>query len=114
MTKATVPGYVNVAICDDCQRLDSGGRTLCPGCRGSSLRRTAVLGRGKVRTWTVIRKPPLQFSDEDSYVVALIALDAGVQIVARLLEDPEDISAGLPVQLVSTNNPEIITFERTH
>jgi uncharacterized protein len=61
----------------------------------------AVTGRGRLRTWTVIRSAFLPaFHDEVPWVIADVEFDdsGGVRMVARLIDGPESqLTCGAPV-----------------
>jgi len=46
-----------------------------------------MLGRtGKIVSWTIVRVPPADFSDQAPYPVVLIELDDGGRITAQLVD----------------------------
>ena len=46
-----------------------------------------MLGKtGKILSWTVVRVPPADFSDQAPYPVALVELDDGGRITAQLVD----------------------------
>jgi hypothetical protein len=77
------PVALHVSACTRCGALDPGGRASCPGC-GGELTPHAVSGRGTLLSWTLVRRPPAGFDADGPYAVALIELDEGVRITARL------------------------------
>ena len=95
---------VAVLICEDCGRLDAGPRELCPACAGSRLVRQEVEGRGRLVSWTVIRRPPTKFRAEAPYAIAVVDLDAGVRMTGRLGAVPDDLEPGATVVLAETRN----------
>ena len=95
---------VAVLVCEDCGRLDAGPRELCPACAGSRLVRHEVEGRGRLVSWTVIRRPPTKFRAEAPYAIAVVDLDAGVRITGRLAAVPDDLEPGAPVVLDVTRD----------
>lgn len=84
--------------------------TFCPG----SLEKpewVQVSGKGTVFSWIVVRHPVPRdiYADEVPYVVALIALDEGCRMTGNIVDcAPEDVRAGMPVEIVYNQvTPEI-------
>jgi uncharacterized OB-fold protein len=79
---------VAVMRCPTCKRLDPGPRDLCPHCFAALAPHEAA-GTGTLVSWTMIRRPPIAFKADGAYAVAVVRLDAGVQVTGRLA-DPSD------------------------
>lgn len=84
--------------------------TFCPG----SLERPEWIqasGKGTVFSWIVVRHPVPRdiYADEVPYVVALVALDEGCRMTGNIVDcAPEDVRAGMPVEIVYNRvTPEI-------
>jgi uncharacterized OB-fold protein len=77
---------VDVLRCGACGTFDPGPRELCANCASDALVSHHVPGRGTLVSWTVIRRPPAKFKAEGAFAVAVVDLDAGVRITARLIE----------------------------
>ena len=82
---AAAAGTVAVMRCAACGTLDPGPRDLCPNCH-ARLGPAQVAGDGTLVSWTLIRRPPAAFRDDGAYAVAIVKLDAGVQVTGRLAE----------------------------
>ncbi|WP_046869184.1 Zn-ribbon domain-containing OB-fold protein [Microvirga massiliensis] len=95
---------VAVLICQDCGQLDPGPRELCSACGSSRLVEQVVEGRGRLVSWTVIRRPPTKFRSEAPYAIAVVDLDAGVRITGRLGAVSDDLEPGAPVVLEETRD----------
>ncbi len=93
---ATTIPEVEVLRCSACGTLDSGPRELCPNCASDALVPHRVPGRGTLVSWTVIRRPPAKFKAEGAFAVAVVDLEAGVRVTARLREG-EECEPGAPV-----------------
>lgn len=76
-------GALQLAACTVCDVLDPGGRASCPIC-GGELAPRALSGRGTLLSWTLVRRPPAGFDADGPYAVALVELDEGVRVTARL------------------------------
>lgn len=61
-----------------------------------------MLGKtGKILSWTVIRVPPADFSDQAPYPVALVELDDGGRIIAQLVDwEDKNLKTGQKVATV--------------
>lgn len=60
-----------------------------------------VDGQGRLVTWTSIRRPPAGREDLGAYKVAVVALDAGVQVTGRLAPDAADFPVNARVACVA-------------
>lgn len=96
MSTAASTTTVPVMRCGACGALDPGPRDLCPKCRGC-LAPAEVPGDGRLVSWTLIRRPPARFKEDGAYAVAIVALDAGVQVTGRLADPEEAIRPGARV-----------------
>lgn len=88
---------VPVMRCAKCATLDPGPRALCKSCHGP-LQPETVSGVGELISWTMIRRPPTAFREDGPYAVAVVRLDAGVQVTGRLENATEEISPGRRVR----------------
>jgi uncharacterized OB-fold protein len=79
---------VAVMRCPECGALDPGPRDLCAKCH-VPLAPVDVGGDGVLVSWTLIRRPPAAFKEDGQYAVAIVRLDAGVQMTGRL-EAPDE------------------------
>ena len=95
---------VSVVVCPQCGRLDAGPRELCRDCFAPGLEPRQVDGRGELVSWTMIRRPPTAFRDEGEYAVAVVALDAGVQVTGRLERQDQDPAPGARVAAVASKD----------
>jgi uncharacterized OB-fold protein len=61
-----------------------------------------LLGKtGSIVTWTVVRVPPGDFSEQAPYPVVLVALTTGERIEAQLVDwAPHDLATGRKVRTV--------------
>nr|WP_263363708.1 OB-fold domain-containing protein [Nocardiopsis quinghaiensis] len=71
----------------------------CPGCGSRAVGLIPVSGRGSVASWVVNHRGPGVFAEEAPYVIALVRLEEGPMLMSNILvEDPNAVSAGLPVR----------------
>lgn len=87
---------VDVMRCSQCGTLDPGPRDLCAKCH-AGLAPAKVAGEGSLVSWTMIRRPPASFKEDGAYAVAIVRLDAGVQVTGRLAEPDEAAKPGMRV-----------------
>ena len=93
---------VDVVVCPQCGTLDPGPRELCPVCFAPGLEPQQVDGKGELVSWTIIRRPPTAFRDEGAYAVAVVTLDAGVQVTGRLERRERDPTPGARVTAIAS------------
>ena len=90
-----------IVKCSSCGALDPGPREICPKCHKSTMEPATVPGVGKMVSWTLIRRPPAQYREDGQYAVAIVRLDAGVQVTGRLKDPSEAIKPGARVRAVA-------------
>ena len=88
---------VAVMRCPGCGALDPGPRDLCAKCH-IPLLPAEVGGDGTLVSWTLIRRPPAAFKEDGQYAVAIVRLDAGVQMTGRLEAPDESARPGARVR----------------
>lgn len=89
------------AVCKKCNFSFFPPRTVCPNCGSRELNLQNFSQRGKVLSYTVIRKPPSNFETCEPYPVALIELLEGVKVICQLTDcDVDEIFIGMPVEAV--------------
>jgi uncharacterized OB-fold protein len=98
-----MPEVMSVPIvkCSACGAMDPGPREICPKCHKAALEPALVPGTGKLISWTLIRRPPAQYREDGQYAVAIVRLDAGVQVTGRLKDPTETVKPGSRVQAVA-------------
>ena len=93
-------GVLTVQRCRPCDRLVFYPRTLCPYCMGQELEWVPVTGRGKVYTYTVVRRAMIPaFQADTPYVFAIVELDEGPRVPTNIVNcEIEDVRVDMPVQ----------------
>ncbi len=67
--------------------------------RRANLEWREVSGRGEVFSYTIVRRARPPFRDREPYVVAMISLEEGVNVMSNLIHCPEqDIRKGMRVK----------------
>lgn len=103
-------GAIDVLRCGECGRLDPGPREFCAACASPHLRPARVAGRGTLVSSTMIRRPAAAFRAEGAFEVAVVDLDAGVRVTARLAPGAA-IEPGERVDIVGERNG-VADFDR--
>jgi len=97
-------GELVLPRCDSCNRFVWYPEEECPHCGAGSFTWTRVSGRGRVFTWTVVRRAFLPaFEEMVPFVTALVSLeeDPAVRIVSYIVDcEPDALAADLPVEAV--------------
>jgi uncharacterized OB-fold protein len=95
-------GVLLIGSCEICGHIFFPPRAVCPRCWESGAGSTASSGRGSVYAYSVVhqnRNPG--FRDNLPYVVALVELDEGVQLMTNLVDcDPNEVRVAMPVGVV--------------
>lgn len=98
--QAAREGRLLIQRCQDCGKAIFYPRSICPHCMSDRIEWVRASGRGKVYSYTVVRRAPEQFAAETPYVVALVDLDEGVRMTTRVTGcPPEQVRIGMPVQV---------------
>ena len=87
------------------QKCAACGRTMfprsgvCAVCGSGNLEDVTLAQTGSVVTWTVVQNPPEGYQKYTPYVVALIELDDGVQVLSQLVDiEPRAVKPGMRVE----------------
>lgn len=100
-------GKLMAARCRGCGRLSLPPRPLCPQCHGHEMEWAQLQGSGRLAAFSCIAVGTTAMLQEgydrnNPYCSAVVELDEGVRISARLLGvepgRPEDIRVGTPVK----------------
>jgi hypothetical protein len=93
--------------------LHAGDSFMCPHCNTTKPPDwVKATGKGKILTWTVVRKAFLPcFAEEIPYIVAIATLDEGVRMTANLRGvKPEDVKGDMEVEVFYEKLTEDITL----
>lgn len=84
-------GLVRVQRCGECARHIFYPRSLCPYCLSESLGWVTVSGRGKLYSYTIVRRAMHPAFQEDvPYVYAIVELDEGPRVTTTVVNCPLD------------------------
>lgn len=82
--------------CGACHKFIYYPRERCPHCFSDRLGWERVSGRGKVYSYTVVRRASSRAFDQP-YVLAIVELDEGVRMTTDIEAAPERVKVGIPV-----------------
>jgi uncharacterized OB-fold protein len=93
---ATAEGRLVIQQCGDCSAYTMYAKLFCPQCMSDDMRWAEATGKGEVYTFTVQeRGGPSGFADRMPYVLAVIRLDEGVQIMSNIVgDDAAEVACG--------------------
>lgn len=88
--------------CKDCKEYIFYPRLLCPECHSLDLEWTEASGKATVYTYTVVKtNSPSAFLADIPYVVAIVRLEEGVQMLTNIVGcDPDNVRCDMPVEVV--------------
>jgi len=97
-------GELVVPRCDACRRWVWYPDVTCRFCGAALLTWTAVSGRGRLFSWSVVRRAFIpQLAAEVPYVAGLVAIeeDAAVRLVSRIVDcEPAALRIDMPMRVV--------------
>ena len=89
------------AECTSCHHLMLPPRLVCPNCGSTKTKWRQLSGKGTLRSFTVIHVAPTTHAQEAPYIVAVVQLEEGPSITARLVGvdplKPEELHVGTPL-----------------
>ncbi|NLO22044.1 MAG: hypothetical protein GX119_08595 [Syntrophomonadaceae bacterium] len=92
---------LSIQYCPTCAQYIFYPRALCPHCWQGVPEWKESSGRGKVYTYTVVRKSYLpEFASRVPYIYALVELAEGIRLPSNIIDCPvEQIRIGMQVEL---------------
>ena len=92
-------GELRLQRCAACDAFQFYPRVLCSHCGHRELTWSAVSGRGRIASFTVVRRP-LSDAYPAPTIVALVDLAEGPRMMSCLVDaDAESVAVGVPVQV---------------
>ena len=109
-------GQVRVQRCTACQAYVFYPRPFCTACLSEALEWVTLCGRGRVYTFTVVRRAMnLAFADDLPYVYAIVELEEGPRVMTNVVRCPvEAVRVDMPVKAVYdsvTSGITLLKFE---
>jgi uncharacterized OB-fold protein len=83
--------------CNSCRAFIYYPRDQCPYCMSDHLEWERMSGRGKVYSYTVVRRASTRSFADAPYVLAIVELDEGVRMTTDIVAAPEAVKVGMPV-----------------
>lgn len=105
---------IDLPFCEECGKPHLPAGPICPFCLSRKLEWRTVSGRGKVATWTMIRRGfHPAFQDEVPYNVAQIELEEGPRLTANVVGlDGAKPVIGMRVEAVFDDVDDTLTMPR--
>jgi uncharacterized OB-fold protein len=89
--------------CTSCGAVIAPPSGTCYQCGGTEMEWTDISGKGTLVSFTVIHIAPEEFQEEAPYYIAIVELEEGTRISARLLGydplKPEEVKIGTSLQI---------------
>ncbi|NIV77069.1 MAG: hypothetical protein GWN37_20215 [Gammaproteobacteria bacterium] len=87
--------------CRSCDAKQFYPRSVCSACGASDLAWRAASGEGQIVTYTVVRRAIMEaFAERVPYVVAIVRLAEGPQLMSHVIDcDPDTVRIGAAVRL---------------
>jgi len=100
--------------CSDCAKFIFYPRIVCPHCFSDNLEWAQSNGKGTVYSYTVVENnAPSFFQDEMPFVVALIRLQEGVQMMSNIVScEPSEVYCDMPVEVTFNKVSEEFTLPK--
>jgi uncharacterized OB-fold protein len=98
--------------CPQCNTAFLEDVDICPNClKISNTVAEEVAGAGKIYSFTRVHVAPQQFQHLVPYYLAIVELEAGLRLIARLqTQDGDHVRVDAPVELVSTENGPVFAL----
>ena len=91
---ATTEGKLLLKKCEDCGEVHYYPRSICPFCMSSNTRWYESTGKGKVYSYSISRRAPVQ------YCLAYVTLDEGVTLMTNIIKmDLDDVRIDMDVRV---------------
>lgn len=104
---------ITIRRCPACSTTYLNDVDLCPRC--SQITQTVqeqVPGAGKIYSFTRVHVSPEQFKSIVPYYLAIVELEAGPRLMARLkTEDGDNVRIDAPVELVAADNGYVFALK---
>lgn len=112
--EAAREGKLIIQKCQNCQKYIFYPRMSCPFCFSDRIEWVQASGRGTVYTYTVVsNNAPSAFLADMPYVVAVVRLEEGVQMMTNIVGcDPGEVYCDMPVKVVFEKLTDEITLPK--
>ncbi len=98
--------------CRDCARHVFYPRLACPHCQADTLEWVDASGRGTLYSFTVVMaNAPSAFAADVPYVVAVVRLEEGVQMLTNVVDcDPATLCCDQPLEVTFRRRDDTFTL----
>jgi uncharacterized OB-fold protein len=105
---------LRIQKCAACRHYQFYPRLYCTACMSDRVEWVKASGRGTVLSFTIVYRPVTQaFAIDVPYVVALITLDEGPQLMSNVVGcPPEQVRIGMPVEVTFEDWTEEISVPK--
>ena len=105
---------LRIQQCAVCAHYQFYPRLYCSKCFSDKVEWVKASGRGKVSTFTIVRRPVSPaFKDDVPYVVALVTLEEGPTMMTNIVGcPPEKVEIGMPVEVTFEDWTEEISIAK--
>jgi uncharacterized OB-fold protein len=109
---AAAEGRLLIQRCGACGEHQFYPRRHCAACLAPDPEWVEAAGTGRLHTFSVVhRTPNSEFAEDTPYVFAIVELDEGVRMSARVVDVPHDeLACDMPVRVVFTPLTDDITL----
>lgn len=112
--EGTREGRLMIQRCRDCGRPCFYPRLACPNCGSAAIDWVQARGRGTVYSYTVVQNnAPSAFAGDVPYVVAVIRLEEGVQMLSNVVDcDPSAVECDMAVEVTFQRLDDAVTLPK--
>lgn len=105
---------LRIQRCAQCGHYQFFPRIYCTKCFSDRIEWVNASGRGRVLSFTIVRRPVSPaFAPEVPYVVALITLEEGPQMMTNIVGcDPASVAIDMPVEVTFEDWTETISIPK--
>ncbi|HEV8574507.1 MAG TPA: Zn-ribbon domain-containing OB-fold protein [Dehalococcoidia bacterium] len=103
-------GELRLQRCAACTRFVFYPRSVCPHCLSDLLEWTTASGRGRIYSYTLVRRVMNPaFASEVPYVFAIVELEEGVRVTTNIVNcGSDEVRVDMPVKATYDNvTPEV-------
>ena len=98
---ATLEGCLLIRRCNACGEAIWYPRPICPFCHSLDTVWEESTGRGRIYSFTLIRRPGGTYANADPYVLAYVELDEGPRMMTNIVDcDPSVLVVDQEVEVV--------------
>ena len=103
-----------VQKCQDCDKHIFYPRIACPHCFSDKVEWIEASGKGTVYSYTVvINNAPSAFLQDMPFVIAIVKLEEGVQMLSNIINcNPDDVECDMPVEVTFEKLDEEFTLPK--